>query len=353
LVTTEEASVARASVDPKSEARAGFGNDGVGFIRVRRRTLTPYWEHSATASASYDIVKAVRVGGKPRHRFVLGLGSLKNVERGRTHFWNRAVGSMVRHGLSEEQRRYFLAAMVRKGARLPTREEYEQHLEVWPHWSDIREIEGLIPTRRRPKRKGRPARAKVEAKRAKRRPPGPTKSLPREATPVRTPVKEQRAALKAMAKAVAEAKAKNPHPPIKVKKGPMLADNARYAPGAKLDWYQPNKRIPVERAYGMVPMSPSTPTEYRHIRRTKNGDVVEGLVRYERDADCSNTASTSNTTRAVSRCGTTAREDICSDSGILGRGETLADAKAMAQAHFERRLAGLEVAPTEACSTVE
>jgi hypothetical protein len=62
-------------------ARSGaFGNDNVGFIRVRRRSLTPYWEHSATASASYDIVRAVRIDGKPRHVFVLGLGSLKDVE---------------------------------------------------------------------------------------------------------------------------------------------------------------------------------------------------------------------------------------------------------------------------------
>jgi hypothetical protein len=86
---------------------------------------------------------------------VLGLGSQKNDDRGRAWFWASAVGRMVRHGLSEEQRRHFVEMMVRKGARLPTREEYEQYREVWPDWTDIREIENLIPSRRRPRRKGR------------------------------------------------------------------------------------------------------------------------------------------------------------------------------------------------------
>src|SRR6266508_2633597 len=94
--------MARASVVTKSGARATFGNDGVGFIRVRRRTLTPYWEHSATASASYDIVRAVRIDGKPRHVFVLGLGSLRDVETSgrRAYFWQHAVERMVAHGLT-------------------------------------------------------------------------------------------------------------------------------------------------------------------------------------------------------------------------------------------------------------
>jgi uncharacterized coiled-coil protein SlyX len=45
----------------------------------RARTLTREGA-MATASASFDIVRAVRVGGKPRHVFVLGLGSQKDVE---------------------------------------------------------------------------------------------------------------------------------------------------------------------------------------------------------------------------------------------------------------------------------
>jgi hypothetical protein len=143
--------MARSSVVTKSRARATFGNDNVGFIRVRRRTLTPYWEDGATVSASYDLVRAVRVDGKPRHKFVLGLGSQKDVERSGHvgHFWDRAVGRMIRHGLTEARRRYFLTEMVRKGATLPSRKQYAQFLEVWPDRPDIREIEGLIPSRRK------------------------------------------------------------------------------------------------------------------------------------------------------------------------------------------------------------
>src|SRR5215469_5427834 len=52
-----------------------------GFIRVRRRNFYP----SRFGAASYDVVHAVRINGKPRHTFVLGLGSLrdKRPERGK------------------------------------------------------------------------------------------------------------------------------------------------------------------------------------------------------------------------------------------------------------------------------
>jgi hypothetical protein len=267
--------------------------------------------HSATASASYDIVKAVRIDGKPRHKFVLGLGSQKNDRNGRPDFWCSAVERMTRHGLTEEQRRYFVEAMVRKGAEFPTREDYDLFVENWPRWTAVREIENLIPTRRR-----------------------------RKATPVK--------AKKAMVKAVKK-KAVAKNPPVKVKKGPMLADNARYAPRGKLDWHQPNKRIPVERAYGMVPMSPSTPTQYRHVRRMKNGDVEVSIVRYERDADVLEYSIHTKHHQGGFPVRYDSKGGYCSDSGIIGRPDTLDEAKALAQAHFERRLAGLEVAPAEAC----
>lgn len=63
-----------------------FGNYRLGFIRLRKRSLKGYdpsWREyrpgvRATASTSFDLVRAVRVDGKPRHDFVLGLGSIKN-----------------------------------------------------------------------------------------------------------------------------------------------------------------------------------------------------------------------------------------------------------------------------------
>jgi hypothetical protein len=62
-------------------------------------------------------VRAVRVDGKPRHVFALGLGSLKDVETSgrRAYFWQHAVERMVAHGLSERRRAHLIAAMVRKG----------------------------------------------------------------------------------------------------------------------------------------------------------------------------------------------------------------------------------------------
>ena len=60
-----------------------------GYIRVRWRTsLRP----GGIGSASYDLVRAVQIDGKPRHKYVLGLGSLKDErpERGKhslTDFW--------------------------------------------------------------------------------------------------------------------------------------------------------------------------------------------------------------------------------------------------------------------------
>jgi hypothetical protein len=58
-------------VDTKSTVSGTFGNYSIGFIRVHRRKLAGrnYGRH--TSSASYDLVRAVRVDGKPRHKFVL------------------------------------------------------------------------------------------------------------------------------------------------------------------------------------------------------------------------------------------------------------------------------------------
>lgn len=116
----------------KLPASATFGNDTIGFVRVRKRRLKGGhrdWRACraqkgmlATTSSSFDLVKAVRVDGKPRHLFVLGLGSQKDHERegALAWFWVRAIRRMTQHGLTATQRRQLGGEMVRKGARLPT-----------------------------------------------------------------------------------------------------------------------------------------------------------------------------------------------------------------------------------------
>ena len=71
---------------------------------------------------SFDLVKAVRIDGKPRHKFVLGLGSQKDGVTGRmaAHMLLIAIARMKAHGLNEAQRRALLAELIRKGARRPT-----------------------------------------------------------------------------------------------------------------------------------------------------------------------------------------------------------------------------------------
>jgi hypothetical protein len=128
-------------VDTKHPAVVTFGNDTVGFIRVRKRKLkggspstreyrAATGKPVATASMSFDLVRAVRVNGKPRHEFVLGLGSLRDYMRRESelvHFWLSAIFRLIDHGLAEEQRQRLIAEMVRKGARLPTEAQCEAY----------------------------------------------------------------------------------------------------------------------------------------------------------------------------------------------------------------------------------
>ena len=97
------------NVDTKHTDVETFGNYGLGFVRVRKRTLkgghpsSRAWRRDAdiaTSAASFEVVRAVRVNGKPRHKFVLGLGSWKNATRANdlVAFWIRAVGNMKLHG---------------------------------------------------------------------------------------------------------------------------------------------------------------------------------------------------------------------------------------------------------------
>ena len=106
----------------------------VGYVRIRKRTLkggTPERPSrrfgGARSSVSFDIVRAVRVNGKSRQRFVLGLGPLTDErERHQMRFWVNALGSMRRYGLDAQQRRKFAFEMVRKGAPLPTAAECDE-----------------------------------------------------------------------------------------------------------------------------------------------------------------------------------------------------------------------------------
>jgi hypothetical protein len=120
------------AVVTKSDTCAQIGNDGtLGFIRVRKRRLK-----DGASSASYDLVRAERVGGKPQHKFVLGLGSLKDYDRcdyGVMWFWVKAVHRMKRHELDQNQRDHVAADMVRKGACLPTAKQCDFHNKHWPH----------------------------------------------------------------------------------------------------------------------------------------------------------------------------------------------------------------------------
>jgi hypothetical protein len=146
-------------VDTKSDPRDAFGNDGEielnfgndtpGFVRVRKRSCS---SHGATASWSFDVVRAFRVNGKPRHKFMLGLGSQRRIVTDVEYwgdggselirFWMRAIGRMRRHGITEERRRSLVAEMVRKGAHWPTTSQCREFLRVWPQYQA--EVKGLM-----------------------------------------------------------------------------------------------------------------------------------------------------------------------------------------------------------------
>jgi hypothetical protein len=137
------------SVDTKSVASVGFGNDvdtksrdaaafdnySVGFIRVRKRKLG-YNGHRNTTSASYDLVRAVRVNGTPRHKFVLGLGSFKHGGEPYRHigwFWSDVFDKMHRAGIGVERQHELADEMVRKGAPLITATKYRDFVEGWSY----------------------------------------------------------------------------------------------------------------------------------------------------------------------------------------------------------------------------
>jgi hypothetical protein len=128
-----------------------------GFIRVRRRKLKGKlrpWRRGEkeraltycrniyefnrlrrieppSESASYDLVRAVRVGGKPRHKFVLGFGSITNRDRKFALFWIRSFYRMAEHGFTKEQCFQIAEKLKHKGVPLPTVAECENHQASW------------------------------------------------------------------------------------------------------------------------------------------------------------------------------------------------------------------------------
>lgn len=138
------------TVDTKSGARSSFGNytprqwpqlgNCPAFVRVRKRALKgghPYWREYRrrqgtlnTGSMSFDLVQAVRINGKPRQKFLLGLGSIKaryEREYELVHFWLAVVSHLTRSGIDSDRRRLIIKQMVMKGARLPSAAACEGH----------------------------------------------------------------------------------------------------------------------------------------------------------------------------------------------------------------------------------
>jgi hypothetical protein len=122
----------------------------LGFIRVRRRTFSASYPQKLGA-ASYDLVRAVRIDGKPRHTFILGLGSLRDErpERGKhslMDFWTSAITRMQHHGLGKLQRQQLAEAMVRKGVPLPSSDQCRWQKMATPWMTEPDEILGWLRT---------------------------------------------------------------------------------------------------------------------------------------------------------------------------------------------------------------
>ena len=119
-------SARRHCTSPRRRRRVEWSDQRRGSVRLHFRPRN--WS-GATASASYDIVQAVRVNCEPRHKFVLGLGTQNNSNGvgNVVGFWTTAIRRMKKNGISKDQRKYFAVACARKGARLPTKTECENY----------------------------------------------------------------------------------------------------------------------------------------------------------------------------------------------------------------------------------
>jgi hypothetical protein len=133
-----EAMHAELDVVTKSARPRAFGNDA-HFVRVRRRKLNGCQHHHGriiTASSSFDVVRAVRINGKPRHKFLFGLGSLKEPTAvwALLWFWSDALRRMNDHGLDQRQRLRLIDALVRKGVPKPPLAECERFTQTY-NWT--------------------------------------------------------------------------------------------------------------------------------------------------------------------------------------------------------------------------
>jgi hypothetical protein len=130
-----------ATVMSKRSVDDTFGNDAC-FIRVRHRKLKggggdPGWREymieqgeRALVSASYDVVRAVRIDGKPRQKFLCGLGSIKQDKRHNAlSWWRGAICRMMRAGFNPEQRRRIIIQAAAKGVPLPSRDDCLKYAE--------------------------------------------------------------------------------------------------------------------------------------------------------------------------------------------------------------------------------
>jgi hypothetical protein len=133
------------SVDTKCHAGVTFGNYS-GFIRVRKRKLGYNHRGNAT-SASYDLVRAIRVNGVPRHKFIVGLGSFKHGGEPYRHigwFWSNVFDKMHHAGISIKRQHELADEMVRKGAPLITATEYQYFVEGWPYMKNKKTAPAIV-----------------------------------------------------------------------------------------------------------------------------------------------------------------------------------------------------------------
>jgi hypothetical protein len=99
-------------------------DETVGFIRVRKRKLKPDYLGRIRESVSYDLVRAVRINGKPRHKFVLGFGSpVSRYYDSAVPFWGRVFARTAHHGFSKPQQFQIADQLRRKNIPLPTVKE--------------------------------------------------------------------------------------------------------------------------------------------------------------------------------------------------------------------------------------
>jgi hypothetical protein len=77
-----------------------------------------------TQSFSYDLVRAVRINGKPCHKFVLGFGSpVSRWSKSTIGFWTRVLARTEKHGFTKDQQFQIADQLRRKGIPLPSVKE--------------------------------------------------------------------------------------------------------------------------------------------------------------------------------------------------------------------------------------